>query len=112
MSILKSIPTKKFIDGTMISITENTLIGDHETEYKTCGEIFIVVKTHNECVVTLDHTTTDNVTIKSLTKTLVKPDVNEIDGKYEEVLLEEGVCVTFFYCLGMWYIGPSDGLKN
>lgn len=112
MSILKADLVNKFKKGVMISTTENVLIGDHETEYTTTGESFVVVKTHKECVVTLDSKTTENVTIKAITKAVVKPDVNKIDEKYDEILLENGVSVTFIYAAGIWYIAGSDGFKD
>ena len=49
--------------------------------------------------------------IKALTTVLIKPDRNKIDEEYDEVEINKGACVEFFFMGGNWYILSSDGLK-
>ncbi len=80
-------------------------------EYSTNGEEFIVVKDIPECKVTLNSATTNHIIIKALTKVLIVPDKNRIDEDYDELLIDRGACVEFYFIEGNWYIGSSDGIK-
>ncbi len=79
--------------------------------YSTNGEEFIVVKDIPECKVTLNSKTTNHIIIKALTKVLIVPDKNRIDEDYDELLIDRGACVEFYFIEGNWYIGSSDGIK-
>jgi len=82
-----------------------------ESVYVTGEEILLIVKDVNYSEVTLNSKTTNKITIKSLTSTLVKSDVGLIDEEWDELLLERGACVQFQFVEGNWYILSSDGLK-
>jgi hypothetical protein len=62
-------------------------------------------------VVTLDNTTTDHITIKSLTNVTIKSD-KLIDDEYNQIETEKGASVELRYIGNGWYIMSSDGLKN
>lgn len=109
MPILKSIPSKKLINGFEIQTSENLLVS--EPVYRTNGEYAIVIKGVDMCEVILDSKTTDHVVVKALTKVLIKPDKNKIDEEYDEVEINKGACVEFYFLGGCWYILSSDGLK-
>ena len=49
--------------------------------------------------------------VKSLIKTIIKPDVGLIDEEWEELLLEKGSCVQFQFVEDVWLILSSDGIK-
>jgi hypothetical protein len=80
-------------------------------EYSTNGEEFIVVKDIPECKVILNSNTTNHIIIKALTKVLIVPDKNRVDEDYDELLIDRGACVEFYFIEGNWYIGSSDGIK-
>ena len=109
MAIQRSIPSTRIINGVEIKTSESVLIS--ETSYSTNGEYVIIVKNVQSCNLTLDSTTTDHVVIKALTKVIIIPDNNKIDEKYDEIEINVGACVEFFYTGGCWYILSSDGLK-
>jgi hypothetical protein len=79
--------------------------------YLTNGEEFIVIKGTPECRVTLNSKTTEHVIIKALTKVTIAPDNGAIDEDWNEVDIDRGACVEFYYISGNWYIGSSDGIK-
>lgn len=79
--------------------------------YSTNGEEFIVIKGTPECRVTLNSKTTEHVIIKALTKVTIAPDNGAIDEDWDEVDIDRGACVEFYYISGNWYIGSSDGIK-
>lgn len=79
--------------------------------YVTNGEEFIVIKGTPECKITLNSKTTEHVIIKALTKVTIAPDKGAIDEDWDEVDIERGACVEFYYLSGNWYIGSSDGMK-
>jgi hypothetical protein len=81
------------------------------SNYKTNGEEFIVVKDIPECRIILNSETTDHVIIKALTKVTIAPDKGEIDEDWDEVDIDRGACVEFYFIKGNWYIGSSDGIK-
>jgi hypothetical protein len=109
MAVFKSIPSQRIINGNMIETSESAVVTN--SEYTTNGEYVIVTKGVDLCVITLDHTNTDHVVIKSLTNTLVKSDTL-IDEEFSEVELIKGSCVEFKKIGDYWYILGSDGLKN
>tara|TARA_R110002153_G_scaffold98169_1_gene233167 strand:+ start:5282 stop:5620 length:339 start_codon:yes stop_codon:yes gene_type:complete len=111
MGIIKSNPYKKFINGKETIVSE-TIIVNNSTFYKTKGEKSIVVKNNNvECVILLDETTTDHITIKSMGDSVVKTG-KLIDEQYEEIRLEKFASVELRYIINNWYVMSSDGLKN
>lgn len=110
MSILRTIPSNRVINGVLIETSEIAIIS--ESEYKTNGEECIVVKSVPESVVILDSKTTDHVVIKSLTNVIIKPDIGKIDEDYDEVVADKYACIEFRFCGGNWYVISSDGLKS
>ena len=109
MPLLRSIPSTRIINGHEVKTSETLLIS--EPSYVTNGEYAIVVKGVKYCELTLNSKTTDHVVVKALTTVLIKPDKNRIDEEYDEVELNKGACVEFFFMGGNWYILSSDGLK-
>jgi hypothetical protein len=109
MPLLRSIPTKKIINGFEIKTSETLLAS--EPSYRTNGEYAIVVKNVDYCELTLDSKTTDHIVVKALTTVLIKPDKSKIDEEYDEVEINKGACVEFYFMGGSWYILSSDGLK-
>ena len=109
MPLLRSIPTKKIINGYEVKTSETLLVS--ETSYRTNGEYAIVIRGVNSCKLKLDSTTTDRVKIKAMTNVLVFPDINSIDEDWDEISLEKGACVEFVFINQNWYILSSDGLK-
>ena len=77
MPLLRSIPSKRIINGVEINTSENLLIS--ESFYKTNGEYAIVIKGVDFCELLLDSKTSDHVVVKALTRVLIKPDKNKID---------------------------------
>jgi len=110
MAIVKSIPSRKIINGMSIDISEISVVS--ETDYKTNGESCIIVRGVTQSVITLDSMTTDHVVIKSMTKITIKPDVGKIDEDYDEVVADQYACIEFRFIGGNWYILSSDGLKQ
>ena len=109
MAILRSIPSKKIVNGYEVTTSENLLIS--ESFYKTNGEYAIVIKGVDFCELILNSETSDHVVVKALTRVLIKPDKNKIDEEYHEVEINKGACVEFYFMGGSWYILSSDGLK-
>jgi hypothetical protein len=110
MGILRTIPSKRLINGEFIETSEVAVIS--ESEYKTSGEGCIVVRNVLKSVITLDSTTTDHIVIKSMTDVTIKPDVGKIDEEFDEVVADKYACIEFRFCTGNWYILSSDGLKG
>jgi hypothetical protein len=110
MPIIKSIPSKRIINGFTIQTSDSSVV--IEPEYKVTGEACIIVRGVDECVLTLDSSTSDHVVVKSMTNMVVKPDFNRIDEEYDEVALSKFACVEFKFIRDTWYILSSDGLKN
>ena len=110
MGILRTIPSKRLINGEFIETSEVAVIS--ESEYKTSGEGCIVVRNVFKSVITLDSTTTDHIVIKSMTDVTIKPDVGKIDEEFDEVVADKYACIEFRFCTGNWYILSSDGLKG
>jgi len=109
MPLLRSIPSKRIINGVEINTSENLLIS--ESFYKTNGEYAIVIKGVDFCELILDSKTSDHVVVKALTRVLIKPDRNKIDEEVDDVEINKGACVEFYFMGGSWYILSSDGLK-
>ena len=109
MSIIKSIPKEKIINGTRVRTSEYSVVS--EEEYKTNGEYAIIITGVSNCKLKLDSTTTDRVKIKAMTNVLILPDINSIDEEWDEISLEKGACVEFVFINKNWYILSSDGLK-
>ena len=110
MSIIRSIPTKRIINGTLMEGSELSLVS--ELDYRTNGEFCVIVKGIPQSFVTLDSKTTDHVVIKSLTNVTVRPDLGRIDEEWDEIALGKYACVEFQFVGGNWYILSSDGLKQ
>jgi hypothetical protein len=109
MSVIKSIPKEKIINGTRVRTSEYSVVS--EIEYKTNGEYAIIITGVSNCKLKLDSTTTDRVKIKAMTNVLILPDINSIDEEWDEISLEKGACVEFVFINKNWYILSSDGLK-
>ncbi len=109
MGIYKSYPVTKIINGTEIQ-TSNSIICTN-TGHTTNGEGAIIVKNVDQCVITLDETTTDHITIKSMTNVTIYSD-KLIDDEYNQIETEKGASVELRYVGQGWYIMSSDGLKN
>ncbi len=109
MGIIKSYPVTKIINGLTVN-TSDSIVCVSKT-YTTKGESAIIVRGVPSCVVTLDETTTDHVTIKSMTNVTIKSD-KLIDDEYNQIETEKGASVELRYVVDGWYIMSSDGLKN
>jgi hypothetical protein len=113
MSIIKEKPIRKTVirgDRSLnLDTFENIILSD--PDYTTKGENIIIVKGIDYCRIKLDSTTTEKVTIKSLTNCKVIPDIGRIDEDWDEIDLGKGSCVDFQNVSGVWYILSSDGLK-
>jgi hypothetical protein len=110
MAIIKSIPSRKIINGLIIDSSEISVVS--ELEYKTNGESCIIVRGVSQSVITLNSRTTDHVVIKSMTKITIKPDFGKIDEDYDEIIADQYACIEFRFVGGNWYILSSDGLKQ
>jgi hypothetical protein len=117
----KTINDRRFLGNTLIEI-ENTEETENielipmkkiitESDYKTNGEILIVVKDIESCNITLDSNTTEHIIIKALTKVFIRPSSGKIDEYYDEIFIDWGACVEFYMLENNWYIVSSDGLK-
>ena len=116
----KTINDRRFLGNTLIEIEEPETIQPEitpmkkiitDTEYKTNGEILIVVKDIESSNITLDSNTTEHIIIKALTKVFIRPSSGKIDEYYDEIFIDWGACVEFYLLDGNWYIVSSDGLK-
>ena len=111
MGIIKTKPIKKIINGKEHIVSE-TIVVNNVSSYTTKGEVSIIVKnSKSECVILLDETTTQHVTIKSMSDSVVKSG-KLIDEQYNEIKLEKFASVELRYINGYWYVMSSDGLKN
>jgi hypothetical protein len=110
MSIVKTIPSRRIINGNVVETSEISVVS--ELDYSTKGESCIVVRNVRESVITLDSKTTDHIVVKSMTLTTIRPDVGKIDEEYDEIILDKFACVEFRFIGGHWYILSSDGLKQ
>ena len=110
MSIIRTIPSQRLINGEVINTSEVSLVS--EREYQTNGEECIIVRGVSESVVILNSKTTDHIVVKAMTMITIKPDIGKIDEDYDEIVMDRYACVEFRFCGGSWYILSSDGLKN
>jgi hypothetical protein len=110
MSIIRTIPSQRLINGEVINTSEVSLVS--EREYQTNGEECIIVRGVSESVVTLNSKTTDHIVVKAMTMITIKPDIGKIDEDYDEIVMDRYACVEFRFCGNAWYILSSDGLKN
>ena len=110
MAIIKTIPSRKIINGLVIDTSEISIVS--ETNYQTNGESCIVVRGVSDSTVILDSKTTDHVVVKSMTRLTIIPDTGKIDEDYDEVVAERYACIEFKFVGGNWYILSSDGLKQ
>ena len=110
MAIVKSIPSRRIINGMVIDTSEISVVS--ESDYRTNGESCIIVRGVSESIIILDSKTTDHIVIKSMTKVTIKPDTGKIDEDYDELIADRYSCIEFRYVGGNWYILSSDGLKQ
>jgi hypothetical protein len=82
-----------------------------ESEYRTKGEEFILIKDVPFCKLILDSSTTEHIIVKTMTKVQIKSIIGMIDEDYDMVEVDRGACVEFILVEGQWYIVSSDGLK-
>lgn len=113
MGIYKERPIRKtvFRGGRSLNLNTFEIIVVSESTYSTNGEILLLVKDVNQCKVKLDSTTTDKITIKSLTNCTIVPDMGRIDEDWDEIHIGKGACVELQNIQGLWYVLSSDGLK-
>jgi hypothetical protein len=109
MSIIKSLPTQKRINGVITNASDTAIVS--EKDYRTSGEDCIVVKGVPECILVLDSTTTEHTVVKCLTKVIITPDTGLIDEEYDEIVADKGACIEFRCVEKNWYVLSSDGLK-
>jgi hypothetical protein len=113
MPIHRESPTRKtvFRGGRSLNLNTFETIILSEPTYSTNGEILIIVKDVSHCKLKLNSTTTDKITIKSLTNCTIIPDINRIDEDWDEIQIGKGACVELQNVQGVWYVISSDGLK-
>lgn len=109
MSIFRSIPSKRIINGHEIVTSDVAVVTN--SKYSTNGESAIVIKGTELCELFLDSKTTDHIVIKALTRVDVKAD-SLIDEEFDIIELDKGACVEYRKIGDFWYILSSDGLKN
>jgi len=109
MGIVKSYPITKIVYGEKKVISDNVIV--KSSFYKTNGEGHIVVKYPDRCTIILDETTTEHLTVKAMSNTIIKTN-KLIDEEFEEIQLEKFASVELRYIIDNWYIMSSDGLKN
>jgi hypothetical protein len=117
----KTINDRRFLGNTLIEIenteeTENTELIPMkkiitESDYRTNGEILLVIKDVESCNIILDSNTTEHIIIKALTKVFIRSSSGKIDEFYDEIFIDWGACVEFYLLENNWYIVSSDGLK-
>ena len=110
MAIVKTIPSRRIINGNVINTSEVSVVS--ELDYVTNGESCIIVRGVPSSVITLNSVTTDHVVIKSMTIVKILPDVGKIDEDYDEIVLDRYASVEFRFANNNWYVLSSDGLKN
>ena len=114
----KTINDPRFLGNTLIEVenTEETELIPMkkiitESNYRTNGEILLVIKDVESCNIILDSNTTEHIIIKALTKVFIRPSSGKIDEYYDEIFIDWGACVEFYMLENNWYIVSSDGLK-
>jgi hypothetical protein len=109
MSVFRSIPSRRIINGHEITTSDVAVVTNKS--YSTNGESAIVIKDIDSCDLFLNSKTTDHVVIKALTKVNVTAD-SLIDEEFDIIELDKGACVEYRKIGDYWYILSSDGLKN
>jgi hypothetical protein len=109
MGVIRSIPTRKVINGFEVNSSAVAIVSDDF--YSTKGEDVIIVRKVNFCKIKLDSTTTDHIKIKALSNVLILPDKGKVDEEWDELSISKGACVEFRFAGGSWYIMSSDGIK-
>ena len=111
----KTINDRRFLGNTVIEIENTELIPMKkiitESDYRTNGEILLVIKDVESCNIILDSNTTEHIIVKALTKVFIRPSSGKIDEHYDEIFIDWGACVEFYMLENNWYIVSSDGLK-
>jgi len=117
----KTINDPRFLGNTLIEIENTEEIEETEitpmkkiiteSDYRTNGEILLVIKDVESCNIILDSNTTEHIIIKALTKVFIRPSSGKIDEYYDEIFIDWGACVEFYMLENNWYIVSSDGLK-
>jgi hypothetical protein len=110
MSIIKSLPSQKRINGMLVTVSDVSIVS--ESEYRTSGEDCVIVKGVSQSIIVLDSKTTEHTVIKCLTHVTIRPNIGKIDEEYDEIVADKGACIEFRFCEGNWYILSSDGLKQ
>ena len=110
MAIVKSIPSRRIINGMAINTAEVSVVS--EIDYRTNGEETIIVRSVPYSTIILDSKTTDHTVVKAMTHITIKPDVGKIDEEYDEIVADKFACIEFRFVNGNWYILSSDGLKQ
>jgi serine/threonine protein phosphatase PrpC len=111
MSIIKTIPSQRLINGKVVNTSEVSVV-TNEDFYITNAEDCIIVRGDKSTTVKLQSTTTDHVVVKALTHLIILPDLGKIDEEFDEITCDRGACIEFRFCNGNWYILSSDGLKQ
>jgi hypothetical protein len=109
MSIIKTIPVEKIINGNIVKTSESAIVS--EKSYTTNGEYSLIIRGVDFCDLILNSKTTDRIKVKAMTNVLIKPDKGKIDEEWDEISLERGACIEMVSVNGGWYILSSDGLK-
>ena len=109
MSIIKTIPVEKIINGNKVRTSESAIVS--ERKYSTNGEYAIVIRGVDSCDLQLNSSTSDRVKIKAMTNVIIRPDSGRIDEEWDEISLERGACIELVNINKGWYILSSDGLK-
>lgn len=110
MTTVRSYPISKFVGNNLVKTNDLVIVTD--PVFTTNGENHIIVKDVPNCTIKLNSQNTDKTTIKVLTKVLILPDVGKIDEEYDELVIDKGACIEFYFGFGNWYILSSDGIKN
>jgi len=113
MAIHRESPIRKtvFRGGRSINLNTFDTIVVSESVYTTNGENLLLVRDVSQCKIKLNSTTTDKITIKSLTNCSIIPDVGRIDDDWDEINIGRGACIELKNIQGVWYILSSDGMK-
>lgn len=114
MSVFREKPIRKTVirGGRTLNLDTYDTIVVSDDFYSTNGETLIIVRDIPNCRIKLDSTTTtDKISIKTLTNCLILPDVGRIDDDWDEISVGRGACVELQNVKGVWYILSSDGLK-
>ena len=111
MSIIKSIPSQRLVNGKVLFTSEVSVVTG-EKFYQTNGEECIIVRGSDSVTIKLDSISTDHVVIKAITHLTIIPVMGKIDEEFDEITCDKGACIEFRFCNGNWYILSSDGLKQ